>query len=80
MNFGTFEVLELISKTQVNLENNILIDHDRVLVVLKHYMLHMFTGQFFKEKQNFIILEVLKILLRVQVYFENNILMYYDRE
>ena len=37
-NFDISEVLELISRTQVDLENNILMDYDRELVVLKHYM------------------------------------------
>ena len=37
-NFDILEVLELISRTQVDLENNILMDYDRELFVLKHYM------------------------------------------
>ena len=37
-NFYILEVLELVSGTQVDLENNILMDYDRELFVLKHYM------------------------------------------
>ena len=37
-NFDILEVLELISRTQVDLVNNILMDYDRELFVLKHYM------------------------------------------
>ena len=37
-NFDILEVLELISRTQVDLENNILMDYDTELFVLKHYM------------------------------------------
>ena len=37
-NFDILEVLELISRTQVDLENNILMDYNRELFVLKHCM------------------------------------------
>ena len=37
-NFDILEVLELISGTQVDLENDILMDYDRELFVLKNYM------------------------------------------
>ena len=38
LNLDIIKVLELISRTQVTLENNILMDYDRKLFVLKHYI------------------------------------------
>ena len=37
-NFDILEVLQLISGTQVDLENDILMEYDRDLFVLKHYI------------------------------------------